>query len=60
MNELLAIVGNVWTAVAGENGLVPLIVATPVLLFPLAFVFARKVVGISKSLLGTGGGRRGR
>lgn len=59
MEALLGIVGNVWDAVTGQNGLVPMIIATPILLFPLAFVFAGKVVGITKRLMGTGG-RRGR
>lgn len=60
MESLLGIVTNVWSAIAGENGLVPLIIATPVLLMPLAFVFARKTISATKALMGTGGGRRGR
>lgn len=60
METLLGIVSNVWNAIAGEGGLVPLIIATPVLLMPLAFVFARKTISATKSLMGTGGGRRGR
>lgn len=60
MEALLGIVTNVWTAIAGEGGLVPLIIATPVLLMPLAFVFARKTISATKALMGTGGGRRGR
>lgn len=58
MEALLGIVSNVWTAIAGSNGLVELIIATPILLMPLAFVFARKTISATKSLMGTGGGRR--
>ena len=58
MTELLAIVGDVWTAVTGTNGLVATMIATPILLFPVAFVFAGKVVGLTKGLLGTRGRRR--
>lgn len=60
MSQLLVIVSDVWSAIAGEGGLIPLIMATPVLLMPLAFVFARKTISATKSLMGTGGGRRGR
>lgn len=60
MESLLGIVSNVWDSIAGENGLIPLIIATPILLMPLAFVFARKTISAAKSLMGTGGGRRGR
>ena len=59
VTELLNIVGDVWNAITGTNGLVSVMIATPILLFPLAFVFAGKVVGLTKSLLGTRG-RRGR
>lgn len=58
MEALLGIVSNVWTAIAGTNGLVELIIATPILLMPLAFVFARKTISATKSLMGTGGGSR--
>lgn len=60
LETLLGIVTNVWSAIAGEGGLVPLIIATPVLLMPLAFVFARKTISATKALMGTGGARRGR
>lgn len=58
VETLLGIVENIWSAVTGANGLVPMILTTPVLLFPVAFVFAGKVVGLTKSLLGTRGRRR--
>lgn len=60
MEALLAVVGNIWDAITGTNGLVSVMIATPILLFPLAFVFARKTISATKSLMGTGGGRRGR
>ena len=60
MTELLNVVGDIWNAITGTNGLVSVMIATPILLFPLAFVFARKTIGATKSLMGTGGGRRGR
>lgn len=60
MTELLAVVGDIWNAITGANGLVSVMLATPILLFPLAFVFARKTISATKSLMGTGGGRRGR
>lgn len=58
MEALLGIVTNVWNSIAGEGGLIPLIISTPILLMPLAFVFARKTIGATKSLMGTGGGKR--
>lgn len=58
METLLGIVTNIWDAVTGTGGLVPMILSTPVLLFPVAFVFAGKTVGLTKSLLGTRGRRR--
>lgn len=60
MEALLAVVGNIWDAITGTGGLLSIIIATPILLFPIAFVFARKVISTTKSLMGTGGGRRGR
>lgn len=58
MEGLLDIVSSIWNAVTGSGGLMPMILGTPVLLFPVAFVFAGKVVGLTKSLLGTRGRRR--
>lgn len=58
MSQLLVIVTDVWNAIAGEGGLIPLIMSTPILLMPLAFVFARKTISATKSLVGTGGGKR--
>lgn len=49
METLLGIVSNVWT---GVGDLVVTIKAEPILLFPVAFVFAGSVVGLTKSLLG--------
>lgn len=60
MEALLAVVGNIWDAITGAGGLVSVMISTPILLFPLAFVFARKTISATKSLMGTGGGRRGR
>lgn len=49
METLLGIVANVWTAV-GE--LVTTITGNALLLFPVAFVFAGSVLGLTRSLLG--------
>ena len=57
MTELLAVVGSIWTAIAGTGGLVELMLATPILLIPLAFVFVRKTISATRALTG-GGGRR--
>lgn len=56
MEALLAIVGNVWT---GVTDLVGVVKAEPIMLFPIAFVFAGSVVGLTKSLLGLRRRRRG-
>lgn len=59
MEALLSIVGNIWAAVIdANNGLLPLMISTPILLFPIGFVFAAKTVSLTKRLLGTGGRRR--
>ena len=58
MTDLLTIVTSIWDAVTGTGGLMPMILGTPILLFPVAFVFARKTVGLTKGLLGIGGKRR--
>lgn len=58
MEALIAVVGNVWESLTGTNGLIPLMIATPILLVPVAFVFARRTISAGKSLLGVGGGRR--
>lgn len=50
------IVTVIWTQM---GTLVSQIIANPVLLFPIAFVFAGSVVGIAKSLLGIRRKRRG-
>lgn len=55
MEALLGIVGNIWTQM---ETLVTTITGNPVLLFPVAFVFAFSVVRLAKSLLGLRSGRR--
>lgn len=48
---------TIWTEV---NSVVALITASALLLIPVGFVFARKTIGATKSLLGIGGSKRGR
>lgn len=58
MEALLTVVSNIWDSITGSNGLVSVMIATPILLIPLAFLFARRTISATRSLLGTGGGRR--
>lgn len=55
MEALLAIVASVWDQM---TQLVTVITSNPILLFPVAFVFAFSVVRLAKSLLGLRSGRR--
>lgn len=53
--------GTVLTEVWSQVGLVvTTITGSALLLIPIGFSFARKAIGATKSLLGGGGGRRGR
>ena len=49
------IVTVIWTQM---STLVSQIIGNPVLLFPIAFIFAGSVIGIAKSLLGLRRGKR--
>ena len=55
MDTLLAIVSHIWTQM---TTLVDQISNNPILLFPVAFVFAFSIVRLAKSMLGLRSGRR--
>lgn len=55
LSAVTDIVSVIWTQM---TNLVTQIVGNPVLLFPVAFVFAFSVVRLAKSLLGLRSGRR--
>lgn len=55
LETLLGIVSNIWQQM---ESLVTTITGNPILLFPVAFVFAFSVVRLAKSLLGLRSGRR--
>lgn len=55
LTALTDIVGQIWTQM---TTLVNQITGNPILLFPVAFVFAFAVVRLAKSLLGLRSGRR--
>lgn len=51
------VLASIWTEVAAVAAT---ITASALLLIPVGFMFARKTIGATKSLLGIGGSRRGR
>lgn len=55
MDSLITIVATIWNQM---GDLVTTITGNPILLFPVAFVFAFSVVRLAKSLLGLRSGRR--
>lgn len=55
LTALTDIVAQIWTQM---TNLVSQITGNPILLFPVAFVFAFSVVRLAKSLLGLRSGRR--
>lgn len=57
METLLGVLTNMWGEV---TNMVTIITSSAILLIPIAFMVIRKTIGAGKSLLGIGGGRRGR
>lgn len=55
MDAITSILATIWNQM---SDLVTVITGNPVLLFPVAFVFAFSVVRLAKSLLGLRSGRR--
>lgn len=52
-----ALLASIWTEV---GAVVTTITASALLLIPVGFMFARKTIAATKSLLGIGGSKRGR